>query len=62
MAFTNREEENLDIYFMNLSEGSTIQRVSNTDEEEYGFTFSPDEEKLFFVRYEQYSLNLIEDW
>ena len=39
------EEENLDIYFMNLSEGSTIQRVTNTDEE-----------KLFFVRYEPFSL------
>jgi len=35
MAFTNMEEENLDIYFMNLSEGSTIQRVTNTDEKNY---------------------------
>jgi len=59
MAFTNMEEENLDIYFMNLSEGSTIQRVTNTNEEEYGFTFLPDEEKLFFVRYEQNSLSNI---
>jgi|GEM_PF-6488735 len=35
MAFTNMEEENLDIYFMNLLEGSTIQRVTNTDEKNY---------------------------
>ena len=35
MAFTNLEEENLDIYFMNLLEGSTIQRVTNTDEKNY---------------------------
>lgn len=41
------EEENLDIYFMNLSEGSTIQRVTNTDEEEYAYTFSPDDENYF---------------
>jgi RIO-like serine/threonine protein kinase len=35
IAITNMEGENLDIYFMNLSEGSTIQRVTNIDEEKY---------------------------